>query len=314
MSPAKIKVPQLAYVRLRSPDLGKAEEFLTDFGLIKVERTASKLFMRGTDAGHPLHVTELGEPGVIGFGYLARDASDLAALAGPGAVETVDEPGGGRRVRLTDPLGFAVDVIADTTPLPALPVQRQPLNLGAHGMHRPGELMRVGDRGVQVKRIGHAVVHATDLGRVVSWYRETLGLLGSDEVWIGSPDHIIGSFNRLDRGSDYVDHHVLFVVQQKRDGLNHISFEVQDFDDVMRGHQLLKQKGKYTHRWGIGRHYLGSQIFDYWEDPWGRIHEHWTDSDMLNASAPLGSHPFDVGFGSQWGDAAPEAFVNHSSR
>ncbi len=313
MNPAKIKVPELAYVRLRSPDLGKAEEFLTDFGLIKVERTANKLFMRGTDAGPPLHITELGTPGVIGFGYRARDASDLAALAGSAAIETVDEPGGGKRIRLTDPLGFAVDVIADTTPLPALPVKRQELNLGAHGIHRPGELMRV-QQAVQVKRIGHAVVHATDLERVVTWYRETLGLLGTDEVWAGAPDHVIASFNRLDRGDEYVDHHVLFVVQQKRNGLNHISFEVQDFDDVMKGHQLLKQAGKYTHRWGVGRHYLGSQIFDYWEDPWGRIHEHWTDSDLLNASHPPGSYPVEIGFGSQWGDDAPEAFVNHSSR
>ena len=27
---------------------------------------------------------------------------------------------------------------------------------------------------------------------------------------------------------------------------------------------------------------LGGQIYDYWKDPWGRIHEHWADSDLLN--------------------------------
>jgi hypothetical protein len=35
--------------------------------------------------------------------------------------------------------------------------------------------------------------------------------------------------------------------------------------------------------WGIGRHLLGSQVYDYWADPWGRVHEHWADTDRLNA-------------------------------
>ena len=34
--------------------------------------------------------------------------------------------------------------------------------------------------------------------------------------------------------------------------------------------------------WGIGRHLLGSQVYDYWADPWGRVHEHWADTDRLN--------------------------------
>ncbi len=312
MIETQVKVPELAFIRLRSPDLDEAEAFLTDFGLTKVARTPTALYMRGTDGNHHLHVTELGEPKVVGFGYLATDASDLAKLAGPQAVESVDEPGGGKRVVLTDPLGFQIEILADVTRLPAMPVTRQQWNLGAHGIMRPGEVMRPTPGASQVKRIGHAVVHATDLPGTVAWYRDKLGMLGTDDVWVGEPDHVIASFNRLDRGDEMVDHHVLFVVQQKRNGLNHISFEVQDLDDVMTGHEHLKAAKKYQHSWGIGRHFLGSQIFDYWMDPWNRIHEHWTDSDVLNASHPQGSHSVDVGFASQWGEDAPESFVQHS--
>ena len=314
MSEARIKVPALAFVRLRSPDLDEAETFLTDFGMAKVARTPTALYMRGTDGGHHLHVTELGDPKVVGFGYMANDVSDLVALAGKEAVESIDEPGGGKRVRLTDPLGFQIEVLADVAPLPPLAVERPTLNLGAHGPSREGQQFRVPSGPSQVKRIGHVVVHATDLQKTVSWYRQALGMLGTDDVWAGEPDHVIASFNRLDRGETFVDHHVLFVVQQQRNGLNHISFEVQDIDDVMAGHQYLRELGKYKHSWGIGRHFLGSQIFDYWQDPWGRIHEHWTDTDLLNASHPQGSYPVEIGFASQWGDNAPEAFVNHSSR
>ena len=40
-----IKVTDLAYGRLAAPDLGLMEEFLTDFGLVKVDRTKSALYM-----------------------------------------------------------------------------------------------------------------------------------------------------------------------------------------------------------------------------------------------------------------------------
>ena len=57
-----IKAVDLAYGRLRSPDLDKQEEFLTAFGMVRADRTKNALYMRGTDAAHHLHVTELGEP------------------------------------------------------------------------------------------------------------------------------------------------------------------------------------------------------------------------------------------------------------
>ena len=48
----------------------------------------------------------------------------------------------------------------------------------------------------------------------------------------------------------------------------HSSFEVVDADAVGMGQRVLLKRG-WRHAWGIGRHILGSQIFDYWEDPWG---------------------------------------------
>ena len=61
---AVIKVRDLAYGRLRSPDLDAQEEFLTAFGMVRAARTPTALYMRGTDPVHHLHVTEKGDPGV----------------------------------------------------------------------------------------------------------------------------------------------------------------------------------------------------------------------------------------------------------
>ena len=92
---------------------------------------------------------------------------------------------------------------------------------------------------------------------------------------------------RCDRGATPTDHHTLFVAQlPSGPGFNHAAFEVRDIEDVLSGHNLLKAKD-YTPAWGIGRHYLGSQVFDYWRDPWGHTVEHWTDGDMFTAEDAL---------------------------
>src|ERR1700712_3300930 len=44
--------------------------------------------------------------------------------------------------------------------------------------------------------------------------------------------------------------------------VHHSSFEVHDFDIQALGHQWLQRKN-YDLVWGVGRHVLGSQIFDY---------------------------------------------------
>lgn len=309
---ALIKVTDLAYGRLRAPDLDLAEEFLTHFGMVKAERTKNALYMRGTDAAHHLHVTEQGDPGFVGLAYYAASLDDLKRVAtAPGAsgVEDIDEPGGGKRVRLREPNGYQIEVVFGIEPLPSIPVKRQALNMGNDSLNRAGELMRLSKGPSRVKRIGHGVMAVPNVTATAGWFRETLGFICSDDVYAGSKDNIIGSFNRCDRGSEYVDHHVFFCIRNERAGLNHLSFEVQDIDDVFMGHEHLAQRGTYEHMWGIGRHLLGSQIYDYWSDPWGRVHEHWSDTDRLNAQNGSNLLSADEGLVSQWGERPPEKFI-----
>ena len=61
---------------------------------------------------------------------------------------------------------------------------------------------------------------------------------------------------------------------------------------------------KVTNIWGIGRHILGSQIFDYWFDPYDFRVEHWTDGDLLNAATPAGTFPASEALNVQWGSDA----------
>ena len=198
-----IKVAELAYGRLRAPDLDRMEEFLTHFGMTRAERTADALYMRGTDARHHVHVTEKGEAAFLGFAYLAESEADLERISRAEAasgIEEIDEPGGGKRVRLTEPNGFQVEVVHGIeTPAP-IPVRRQPQNSGAEPLKRAGEVMRLPDSPSPVKRIGHGVLATPEVVGTATWFRDTLGFLRSDDVYVAEEANIVGSFNRCDRG------------------------------------------------------------------------------------------------------------------
>ena len=311
-----IKVTDFAYGRLRAPDLDVMEEFLTHFGMIRAERTQNALYMRGTDPAHHIHVTEKGDAAFVGLAYYAASADDLKRVAQvPGAseIEAIDEPGGGKRVRLQEPNGYQIEVVYGIQPLEPIKVERDPMNTGSEPLRRAGVLMRLPQSPAPIKRIGHGVMGSPRVKETVQWFRDRLGFICSDDVYVESQDNIIGSFNRCDRGDEYVDHHVFFCVRNERAGLNHLSFEVPDIDAVLKDHQYLMGLGKYEPMWGVGRHLLGSQVYDYWADPWGRVHERWADTDRLNAQS--GSHllPAHEALGSQWGEGPPEKFIRHVS-
>ncbi len=307
MSP--IHIEDLAYVRFRAPDLTAMEAFLDDFGLARAERTESKLYARAADGEAFVHVTEAGQAGDAGFvglGLRASSVDDLEALAKHcgGQVEANPEPGGGSVVRLTDPDGFAVEVVAgrERTARQAPPA-RETTN-DARARPRRNVVKRVSVCASQVQRLGHCVLNVTDFRTSERWYKERFGFITSDEIVVeGFPDSI-GAFMRCDRGDLATDHHTLFLVGAGSPKFNHAAFEVVDFDDLMAGHEHLKAKER-QHEWGVGRHVLGSQIFDYWRDPWGHTVEHWTDGDLLNAE--WGSRKVDVAelLRTQWGPATP---------
>ena len=253
MTDSIIKVADIAWGRMRSPDLDKQEEFLTRFGMIRSERTENALYMRGTGTSHHIHVTELGDPGFISLAFRARNEDDLHKLAkeaeGASDVEDIDEPGGGKRVRLTEPNGYTIEVVHGVAEVDEIPVDRQPYNFGNIDKYkRAGELWRHDKGPAHVMRIGHGVLGTTKLEESTAWVRKHIGLIASDEVFVeGDQDKVIASFNRIDAGEEYVDHHVFLYVGNEQAGLNHISFEVPDFDDVMMGHEYLRDTGDYDH-------------------------------------------------------------------
>ncbi|HET6970366.1 MAG TPA: VOC family protein, partial [Phenylobacterium sp.] len=247
-----------------------------------------------------------GEPGFAGVGLRAASLKDLETLAAAEGLATqpFDAPGGGRVLVLSDPDGHRVEVVAGQSPADVLPLpDPQPWNL-ANRRDRNRKPKRVQAGAAHVVRLGHVVLNVSDFRRSERWWKDRFGLVTSDEVQV-SPEFTLGAFMRCDRGDTPTDHHTIFLAQGPRGpGFNHAAFEVADVDDLMLGHEHLKAAGRHA-EWGVGRHILGSQVFDYWRDPWGHTLEHWTDGDLFTAADGPGTATLQDLLGVQWGPPAP---------
>lgn len=308
-----ITIEDVESVRFSAPDLAQMRRFLLDFGMSEAEDAGDGVLrMRGTGDAPYLHETVEGEPGFVSVAVRARSVEDLRRLAQEegASVEAASGPGGGSVVRLRDPNGFLIEVIAGKARAPALPHGVRDGWNTMTGRQRPGAPKRLAPGAAHVVRLGHVVLGVNDTAESWEWYRARFGLLMSDEV--RAPDgSMVAAFIRCDRGDEPADHHTLnfAALPGRPPAFHHAAFEVADLDDLMAGHEHLKQAG-YRHDWGVGRHILGSQVFDYWKDPWGHRVEHWTDGDVFVADAPAGVADLGTMMGHQWGPGSPADFVS----
>jgi len=300
-----IKVEDVSHVAFKAPDLEKMQTFLADFGL-SATRHGDRLYARGLGQAPYVHVTDLGEPGFVALGLRAASVEDVKALGKAEGVEpeALDRPGGGVAVTLRDPDGFKVEVIAGQTPAAPLALPQSVGWNNAREKQRLGKFKRTGQDAAHVVRLGHCVLGVSDFRRSEAWYKERFGFITSDEIE-AAPGMSIGAFLRCDRGDHPTDHHTLFLLQGPAGvGFHHAAFEVVDVDDLLAGHVRLNQAG-WEPEWGVGRHLLGSQVFDYWKDPWGHVVEHWTDGDLLTAADGSRTASVPDLMAVQWGPAPP---------
>jgi hypothetical protein len=305
-----VKANDLLFVHFERPDLTQAEQYLRDFGLIVVSKSEDELNLRGTGPRPYVYRVTRGKARFVGLGLAVASARDLEALSKTFGrpIERSNAPGRGSLVRLRDPEGVEVDVLhgyAPSEPLPTRP---------AIPHNAPSQIVRVNDtqrpalEPPQVTKLGHLVLEAPDFDRSARWYMDTLGFIPSDVMCLpdGTP---VGAFMRLDRGDQPTDHHTLFVATGLESKVDHVAFEVVDLDAVEMGQQVMMAR-RYRHAWGVGRHLLGSQIFDYWRDPWGQKHEHYADGDLFDDKVPAGYHILDRAGLYQWGPDLPDDFID----
>src|SRR5258708_30666755 len=114
------------------------------------------------------------------------DVKARAAMPGASGIEGIDEPGGGKRVRLRDPFnGFLIEAVHGIAAPALLSVGDRPLNWSAEVLKTVGDPRRLQFGPSRVKRISHTVLSTPPLTETLAWFPQTVGPLCSDAFYVG---------------------------------------------------------------------------------------------------------------------------------
>jgi catechol 2,3-dioxygenase-like lactoylglutathione lyase family enzyme len=264
-------------------DLDTCVRFFTDLGLRPVAKGADHAVFE-TLIGQTLHLrtgaaTEGLPPSVEPSNNTIREVvwgaenSDevqhfVAALGvdrevtqdAAGVFHTVDESGFG--------VGLTVAGVSEHTDK-----SPRPANVSGSVNRLNQALSSVGD--VKPLRMCHVALNIRKEGRkeAVAFYVDRLGFIPTDIV------EPMGVFMRVPGDAD--QHNFLLCHRPDRASVNHVSFEVPGFDDVIEGGNAMIEKGWQEAR-KLGRHTVGSNVFRFVHSPSGGRVELAADMDRVD--------------------------------
>ncbi|KAJ5174369.1 uncharacterized protein N7482_000246 [Penicillium canariense] len=314
----QIRLVKLAHMRYQHPDLDQITTFLEDFGMTVAKRTEEQIWYRGYGDDQYVYYARKGPKEFLGGTFAVETYQDLeknfdraAQLPTAGEIrELSDAPGGGSMVTLTDPEGFPVNLMfGQEAPKKTEFPEKLILNYETE-KPRTRRFQRFQPGPAAVHKLGHFGVCTQRFDDLVTFYTTNFNIVPTDFLYVereGQKKNV-ALFAHIDRGGDYVDHHSFFISTNVTTHVHHCSFEVHDFDTQKLGHQWLSGK-KYQSVWGVGRHILGSQIFDYWWDTTGNMIEHYADGDLVNDQTPIGYGPAGDESLAVWGPEVPSWFL-----
>ncbi|KAH8899817.1 Glyoxalase/Bleomycin resistance protein/Dihydroxybiphenyl dioxygenase [Thozetella sp. PMI_491] len=321
-NPSKVQLARISHVYFEHPDLNKFCAFAKDFGFVEADRKDGKIYFRGYGRDPYVYVASKskdGKPRFRGAAFVAASQEEFdkaAKLEGANAVSLSDAPGGGQMVtfnRVDDTrfhivFGQEEREVASQEPT-ATHDEQYGFNL-PFSKPRQGKFQRYHPGPALVHKLGHFGYVCPDFDNEFAWYTTNFNFVPSNTLFhwdFSNMDVLV--FMHLDLGEGYSDHHCFFMQRAepdvKKTFVHHTSYEVADFDTQLIGHNWLAEKG-WKSVWGVGRHVLGSQIFDYWADPSGFKIEHYADGDVVNKDTPTTREV--VGPFSIWGPEVPKDF------
>ena len=177
---------------------------------------------------------------------------------------------------------------------------RQPLSARDEQVNSPGRSARWNKHRDWYEKatpqlIYHVVFGGSDLDKPVGFYRDRLKFRITDVA------RDRGVFFRAQGRSD---HHNIFWARTDKPQFLHISFGVENLDELLAGANDMQRKG-WKSKLGLGRHRISSTLYFYIQSPAGGEAEYSADPDCLDDSwQPRIWEPL---FGNQhWVAALPE--------
>ncbi|MGE0735706.1 MAG: VOC family protein [Alphaproteobacteria bacterium] len=241
-----INLIDIRYVRMGTDDIERCVDFATRMvGLQVVRRDENAAYVRGDDRDHNI-VYFKGDPSDHTLGLEVRTVEELAAAsaeleaAGHAVRQGTDAEAAERRVlrfaTFKDPTGNKVDLVV------------RPYHSGER---------YYGARDAGIQDFSHVGLKSSNAPRDEAFWCKHFNMRVND--WIGPAP--LMSFDHV--------HHRVALFPTDRPGIQHINFQVNGIDDIMKSWYFL-QKHQVKIMFGPGRHPSSSAMFLYFEGP-GRI-------------------------------------------
>lgn len=252
------KITALRSIELGVSDLGRSIAFYSNFwGLELTASAGNTAYLRATGLEHHvIAVTEMARPKLLSVHFAApskaavdtlhNSARALGITITKSPAERPKIAGGGYGFSFTTPDGQDLSVSAD--------VRQHQNHLSDH---------------TKPMNLTHVVINSAEVDRQTAFFQDVLGFKLSDST------HSM-EFIRCGR-----DHHSVALARGTGPSLNHMAYEMQDFDGLMYGSGRMKQNG-FDLEWGVGRHGPGSNIFSYFIEPDGFVAEYTTGMDHID--------------------------------
>lgn len=256
-----IHLRDIRYVRLGCSDLDEAMRFATEIlGLELVARDRRMAWLRGDNRDHNL-CYELGDPKrhVVGFEVAGMDELDAAAneldKAGlklaAGSAEGCELRRVATYASFRDPTGNEIDLAV------------KPQHSGVR--YFPS-------RDAGITDFSHVGLRTTGPERDEAFWTKVCNARVSD--WIGKAPLL-----RIDRV-----HHKIALFPSTFPGVQHVNFQVQSVDDIMRSYYFLTGRNVRI-VFGPGRHPTSGAIFLYFQGPDGMVFEYSTGVRLIDDEA-----------------------------
>lgn len=245
-----IKLVDIRYVRMGTADLNGAITFATDIiGLEPVGRENGRAYLRGDDRDHNVCYFE-GDPSDHTAGFELDDPEALDAAAkeleanGVEVRRGTQEEAAERRVMdfitFKDPTGNKFDLVV------------RPFHSGRR--YFPS-------RDAGITEFSHIGLRTSDAQRDEKFWTSLFNIRAND--WIGVVP--LMSFDKV--------HHRIALFPSDRPGIQHVNFQVETIDDIMRSNYFLQDRQVHI-AFGPGRHATSGAQFIYFDGPDGVIYEY----------------------------------------
>jgi 2,3-dihydroxy-p-cumate/2,3-dihydroxybenzoate 3,4-dioxygenase len=244
---------ELRSIELELPDIRSAADFLVQtWGLAVAEDRPDAAYLRGAgDFPYLVALFEAPAEKVGSVTFLCGE-EELAALsdrvgrsAQPSRKVTSSDPGGGEGIEVELPEGEVFRFLAGSSRAAQLAGRDLP------------------------RKLTHVVLSSVDAERSGDFAEQVLGFKVSDRTKAMV-------FVRCNRS-----HHAIAFSRAGYSSLNHIAFEMDDIDGVMRGIGRMRDAGQ-TPAWGPGRHGPGDNVFAYFIAPFGAVIEFSTATNLVD--------------------------------